>query len=297
MKHIEFLLAIVSLFSGLIALVLLLLERSRSKDRHKNIEFLFWGVFSILLLKNVAESYILVSAIPEQGSSFLIPLLGNLLKLTIILLFSAVFYRNKITQLQSPTFLFTVLPLLVAAVVLFVLRERIHLKNLNAYMDGAMLMVFLIGSSYTLFNKNKSLTPPGNPIVLLPFSIVALLSLGKHYLGWNLPVIFNVQYAFFTYYFLSSLLLSLRAIKSINKKPSPLDPKNISPKTFRKYSISKREIEVINYLLEGDSRVSISEKLYISPKTVDNHISRIFRKFHVNNKIALISKILSEEQD
>ena len=66
MKHIEFLLAIASLFSGLIALVLLLLERSRAKGKHENLELLFWGVFSVLLLKNVAESYILVSAFPDR---------------------------------------------------------------------------------------------------------------------------------------------------------------------------------------------------------------------------------------
>lgn len=46
-------------------------------------------------------------------------------------------------------------------------------------------------------------------------------------------------------------------------------------------SLSKREIEVLNLIACGLDNTHIAEKLYISPKTVRNHITRIFNKLDV----------------
>ncbi len=45
-----------------------------------------------------------------------------------------------------------------------------------------------------------------------------------------------------------------------------------------------REIEVIKLLADGLSNKEISESLYISEKTVKNHVSNIFRKLGVNDR-------------
>lgn len=46
-------------------------------------------------------------------------------------------------------------------------------------------------------------------------------------------------------------------------------------KNRAKHSITNREKEIIEYLSRGFSEKEIAEKLFISPKTVNNHIDNI----------------------
>jgi len=51
--------------------------------------------------------------------------------------------------------------------------------------------------------------------------------------------------------------------------------------------LSKRELEVTKLLCIGDSNTKIASKLFISPKTVDNHRTSIMRKLEVHNIVEL----------
>ncbi|MCD8510422.1 MAG: helix-turn-helix transcriptional regulator, partial [Bacillus sp. (in: Bacteria)] len=48
--------------------------------------------------------------------------------------------------------------------------------------------------------------------------------------------------------------------------------------------LTKRELEVLNYLCEGCSNQEISEKLFISLITVKVHLKHIYRKLGVKNR-------------
>lgn len=48
--------------------------------------------------------------------------------------------------------------------------------------------------------------------------------------------------------------------------------------------LTKREYEVLELIAEGMNNKEIGEKLYISEKTVKNHVSNIFRKLDVNDR-------------
>lgn len=55
---------------------------------------------------------------------------------------------------------------------------------------------------------------------------------------------------------------------------------------FRKIeSLTNREYEVLTLIAEGLNNKDIAEKLYISEKTVKNHVSSIFKKLEVNDRI------------
>jgi DNA-binding CsgD family transcriptional regulator len=62
--------------------------------------------------------------------------------------------------------------------------------------------------------------------------------------------------------------------------------------SFKKYQLSRREIEVLPMLIKGHSYKVIAEELHISEKTVSKHISNIFAKTGVTNKVELINKLL-----
>lgn len=61
------------------------------------------------------------------------------------------------------------------------------------------------------------------------------------------------------------------------------------------YQISAREAEVLNWLAQGKSNRDIAQILDLSPRTVNKHLERIFRKIGVENRTtaaALVHRIL-----
>lgn len=52
--------------------------------------------------------------------------------------------------------------------------------------------------------------------------------------------------------------------------------------------LSERELEVIELVAAGLTNQEIAEKLEISKRTVDNHISNILTKTSTDNRVALV---------
>ena len=57
-------------------------------------------------------------------------------------------------------------------------------------------------------------------------------------------------------------------------------------------NLTPRELDILQWLVEGLSYKSIAEKLFISPLTVQSHIKRLYEKLHVHSKSAAVSKAL-----
>ncbi len=68
-----------------------------------------------------------------------------------------------------------------------------------------------------------------------------------------------------------------------------LDKYNYFDHLFVKYKITKREQEVIKLVCEGKPNKEIAEILFITPVTVRDHISKIFRKTNVKRRIQLVN--------
>lgn len=69
--------------------------------------------------------------------------------------------------------------------------------------------------------------------------------------------------------------------------------KNIE-KIFDKNNISDREKEVIELLMNGLYHKEIASKLGISIKTIEKHISSIYKKFNIQNKVELLNILLKK---
>lgn len=52
--------------------------------------------------------------------------------------------------------------------------------------------------------------------------------------------------------------------------------------------LTEREVEIVKLIAEGFTNKEIGEKLFISPRTVDSHRGKIFKKLNVVNVAALI---------
>jgi DNA-binding NarL/FixJ family response regulator len=60
------------------------------------------------------------------------------------------------------------------------------------------------------------------------------------------------------------------------------------------YGLTAREKEVLQLLVDGLSKRSISEKLFVSFHTVDTHLRNIYAKLQVNSRSGAIAKVLKE---
>jgi len=56
------------------------------------------------------------------------------------------------------------------------------------------------------------------------------------------------------------------------------------------FQLTNRQIDVLNLLSEGLQNAEIAERLFISAKTVDHHISAILEKLEVNSRAKAVSK-------
>mgnify|MGYP002381205634 CR=1 FL=1 len=92
------------------------------------------------------------------------------------------------------------------------------------------------------------------------------------------------------------------AIVTLHQGGSPMSPKiarqvinYFNPSVKFEEELSEREKEVVRGVLDGLSYKMIAEKHHISLDTVRTHISRIYRKLHINSKGQLIAKYLNSK--
>lgn len=63
---------------------------------------------------------------------------------------------------------------------------------------------------------------------------------------------------------------------------------------MKEITLTPREIEVMNLLIEGLSNPKISKKLCISEHTTKAHIASIYNKLKVSNRVQAIIKYLKD---
>ena len=65
---------------------------------------------------------------------------------------------------------------------------------------------------------------------------------------------------------------------------APLGSARNDMREWGPWSLTQRELEVLQLLTEGATNGEISQRLYISPKTTKNHLAAIFQKLDVTNR-------------
>ncbi|HEB12459.1 MAG TPA: response regulator transcription factor [Actinobacteria bacterium] len=89
-----------------------------------------------------------------------------------------------------------------------------------------------------------------------------------------------------------SLLQPSMASKLLNEFSNMNDRQN--SKSSQLESLTSREKEVLSCIAKGMSNKEIAAQLFISDKTVKNHLSNIFHKLHVNDRTSAAVMALKE---
>lgn len=53
----------------------------------------------------------------------------------------------------------------------------------------------------------------------------------------------------------------------------------------RSVRLTKRELEVLTLVIEGNSSKDVADTLYVSKRTVDFHLANIYDKLQVSNRV------------
>jgi len=93
------------------------------------------------------------------------------------------------------------------------------------------------------------------------------------------------------------LYLSISLKKYYNTHPIQMEKGKDLDRFFSQYNISKREQEIIHLIMKGKSNKEIEENLYISIRTVKNHIYNIYKKLDVKSRWQLINLIQNFQKD
>lgn len=68
-----------------------------------------------------------------------------------------------------------------------------------------------------------------------------------------------------------------------------------SEKTPQDFGLTKREVEILEYIAQAWSYQKIADKLFISPSTVRNHIHKIYSKIHVSSKAEAVQLVMKHQ--
>jgi len=129
-------------------------------------------------------------------------------------------------------------------------------------------------------------------IVFLPFII---LESYKPYI----QLIKNIELLKITalpsYFLIINIFNLIFALKYFNTPPFIANNK-LTDYFKQNYEITEKQSEIIELIIEGVTYKQIAEKLFISPKTVDNHVQNIYKKLNVNSKMQLSHFVRSNEK-
>jgi DNA-binding NarL/FixJ family response regulator len=96
------------------------------------------------------------------------------------------------------------------------------------------------------------------------------------------------------------------AILELKEGGSPMSP-NIARKVALSFfepakqnsenldKLTSREKEILDYIAEGKIEKEVASILFLSPKTVKKHISNIYTKLHVNNRVEALNKFYGKK--
>lgn len=72
-------------------------------------------------------------------------------------------------------------------------------------------------------------------------------------------------------------------------------PKQPDLLALNDFELTAREVEILEFVAKGKTHTYIAEQLFISPKTVRNHIHNIYKKLQVNSKGEAINLALKNK--
>jgi DNA-binding CsgD family transcriptional regulator len=166
--------------------------------------------------------------------------------------------------------------ILFAMIAFGIIFIAVHLRGIGERTLRRALTIFL------------SLSAVFFPLMLIDavMGYVPLLSLFKFMENMAQPL----------YFLLLNCLTIVFGVRYLNR-PAFLEKDRLTPYFLSTFGVTEREREIIGLLLDGTGTKQIGEKLFISPKTAENHVYNIYQKLGVRNRVQMFQLIKTNALD
>jgi DNA-binding CsgD family transcriptional regulator len=189
------------------------------------------------------------------------------------------------------------IPASIATLALFNVKAGVisipSLINLNTGAILAILFLSFVLCSIQIFINLKNIENPDLKAALKVLSILFII-----FIPFQALIIIFIKKALIIFLSRNLFYLTVNVISIVFaakyffiRAPSIMGKIELSSNFIKKYSITKREREIIYLLLSGLSIKEIGFKLNRSFKTINNHIYNIYQKASISSKLELLNLI------
>ncbi|MBN2135130.1 MAG: hypothetical protein JW737_05330 [Acidobacteria bacterium] len=133
---------------------------------------------------------------------------------------------------------------------------------------------------------------------MIIYYYVLMFIIGISFFTSILPGFLNrlYSYIYILIYNIPPLVLFYLSQKHYDQN-EPLEFQDFAEQLLNKKGISRREKDIIQLIIDGHSNKEIQDKLYISIRTVESHIYRIYQKLGIKNRIQLINLLKEDKKN
>ena len=201
---------------------------------------------------------------------FILSILGILLNFTFYIMANIIFY-------------FSILFLFILSFIKYKNLKDNTIKFIVKILGLITILIYPILVYQLIILNRKTLDIGSIDITLILF-----------YIWWNL-----VMLGYLLWYFISIIKnrnnfinknLMNSDLKNNNEDKKNISKNKLSSKKEESINLTKREREILSYLLSGKTNKEVSIILKISLNTVNNHVANIYDKSGVKNRVELVNK-------
>jgi DNA-binding CsgD family transcriptional regulator len=128
------------------------------------------------------------------------------------------------------------------------------------------------------------------PPLTLGLLVLGILAVGNDVFNYG-ALLDGPGFPFSPFFFLLTALSVVVLCARELARPSPAPATPAAPAAPEEFDLSGRERDILPLILEGLSNEEIAARLFISPHTVKNHVTNIFRKAGVATRAGLFARL------
>jgi DNA-binding CsgD family transcriptional regulator len=301
MEDLQLLFCILSLFAGVASVTLAaFIYISHPK---KALKYFIWLDVSLFVIQAMIALNLYI--VRTEGGGTFLAVISNAMDVlgTSFSSFWGLFMIHellgkRITKTKRNTILTITAFQVVAITIYYVNTKLVVLKNV---VQVSLLAVILYETLITIINyhqipekelKRASRVFAVITLAFMPFLILEYIRTGS---GMLSHFQFLKMLALPAYFFVINICTLFWVCTYFNAPAYSAEDK-LTRYFTEKYAITGKETEIIELILKGLTYKQIAGRLFISPKTVDNHVQSIYKKLEVTSKIQLSNLIRSKEK-
>lgn len=175
--------------------------------------------------------------------------------------------------------------------------QHIQILIVRYYFVSLIILFTVFGVSYLLFPRKRQIGFRLSDLIKLSIGLVSLMLIQNTILRFYSNSTYFALLFIFTYFLYGGFIPVFLKYSADLSGLIPRNGNNVSFEHFcDRFSISRREKEVINEICKGLSNQQIADKLFISLQTVKDHTHRIYSKTECTSRARLI-RMISESTE